>query len=44
MLGLPKEKNPVPTDACVNRAMTAVEWVMLLALSVLWGGSFFFSA
>jgi drug/metabolite transporter (DMT)-like permease len=26
----------------VNRSMTAAEWAMLLALSVLWGGSFFF--
>jgi len=28
----------------VNRTMTGGEWVMLLALSVLWGGSFFFTA
>src|SRR5579883_1003703 len=28
--------------AIVNRAMTRLEWAMLLALSVLWGGSFFF--
>lgn len=27
----------------VNRAMTGVEWAMLLALSLLWGGSFFFN-
>ena len=27
----------------VNRTMTAAEWAMLLALSVLWGGSFFFT-
>jgi drug/metabolite transporter (DMT)-like permease len=26
----------------VNRAMTPFEWAMLLALSILWGGSFFF--
>ena len=26
-----------------GRSMTIVEWVMLLALSVLWGGSFFFN-
>jgi drug/metabolite transporter (DMT)-like permease len=26
----------------INRAMTPAEWAMLLALSVLWGGSFFF--
>jgi drug/metabolite transporter (DMT)-like permease len=29
--------------ASVNRTMTAPEWAMLLALSVLWGGSFFFT-
>ena len=33
---------PVPTIA-VNRSMTPSEWGMLLALSVLWGGSFFFT-
>ena len=27
----------------VNRTMTSSEWVVLLALSVLWGGSFFFT-
>jgi drug/metabolite transporter (DMT)-like permease len=27
----------------VNRTMTRVEWAMLLVLSVLWGGSFFFT-
>jgi drug/metabolite transporter (DMT)-like permease len=32
-----------PTDI-VNRAMTASEWLMLMLLSVLWGGSFFFVA
>ena len=26
----------------INRAMSSLEWSMLLALSVLWGGSFFF--
>src|SRR5262249_45512233 len=26
----------------VNRAMTPLEWTLLLALSVVWGGSFFF--
>ena len=31
------------TDAPArNRAMTPLEWAMLIALSVLWGGSFFF--
>lgn len=29
-------------DASINRSMTSAEWAMLLALSVLWGGSFFF--
>ena len=28
----------------VNRAMNAREWAMLLVLSILWGGSFFFTA
>ena len=27
-----------------NRAMTPLEWVLLLALATLWGGSFFFNA
>lgn len=27
----------------LNRSMTAPEWAMLIALSVLWGGSFFFN-
>lgn len=27
----------------VNRTMTPIEWAMLLALSLLWGGSFFFT-
>jgi drug/metabolite transporter (DMT)-like permease len=31
-------------NATVNRTMTPGEWAMLLALSVLWGGSFFFTA
>jgi drug/metabolite transporter (DMT)-like permease len=30
-------------NAGVNHAMTAAEWAMLLALSVLWAGSFFFT-
>lgn len=29
--------------AVVNRPMTSLEWGMLLTLSVLWGGSFFFN-
>jgi drug/metabolite transporter (DMT)-like permease len=33
----------IPTVA-VNRTMTPSEWALLLALSVLWGGSFFFIA
>jgi drug/metabolite transporter (DMT)-like permease len=33
----------VSADAHVNRTMTPTEWAMLLALSVLWGGSFFFT-
>jgi drug/metabolite transporter (DMT)-like permease len=31
------------SGASVNRTMTAREWAMLLALSLLWGGSFFFT-
>lgn len=31
------------TQAAINRTMTPLEWGMLLALSVLWGGSFFFT-
>ncbi len=30
-------------QAQINRAMTPAEWGLLLALSVLWGGSFFFN-
>jgi drug/metabolite transporter (DMT)-like permease len=30
------------TGTAVNRPMTSSEWVLLLTLSVLWGGSFFF--
>jgi drug/metabolite transporter (DMT)-like permease len=29
--------------AQINRPMSALEWVLLLSLSVLWGGSFFFN-
>lgn len=32
-----------PPSASVHRAMTPFEWGMLVALSVLWGGSFFFT-
>jgi len=32
----------MPANAHLNRSMTAAEWAMLLAMSVLWGGSFFF--
>ena len=28
----------------VNRAMTPLEWTMLVALSAVWGGAFFFNA
>ncbi|GJE81873.1 DMT family transporter [Methylorubrum thiocyanatum] len=30
-------------SSAVNRPMSVVEWAMLLSLSVLWGGSFFFT-
>jgi len=33
----------MPKSANVNRPMTPVEWGLLLTLSVLWGGSFFFN-
>jgi drug/metabolite transporter (DMT)-like permease len=32
----------MPEDVRVTRTMTATEWAMLLAMSVLWGGSFLF--
>lgn len=31
-----------PNATTINSSMSMVEWVMLLSLSVLWGGSFFF--
>ena len=34
---------PIPPASTVNRTMNLREWTMLLALSVLWGGSFFFN-
>jgi drug/metabolite transporter (DMT)-like permease len=34
----------MPTAVKVNRSMTHLEWGLLLTLSVLWGGSFFFNA
>ena len=30
------------TTPQINQSMTPVQWGMLLALSILWGGSFFF--
>lgn len=33
----------MPAPTTVNRTMSALEWSMLIALSVLWGGSFFFN-
>lgn len=33
----------MPANAVVNRSMSSREWGLLLALSVLWGGSFFFN-
>jgi drug/metabolite transporter (DMT)-like permease len=33
----------VSTASTTNRPMTAFEWVMLLALATVWGGSFFFN-
>ena len=34
----------MPASSATSRPMTAVEWSLLLILSVLWGGSFFFIA
>lgn len=31
------------TDTSINTRMTAREWLMLISLSLLWGGSFFFN-
>lgn len=33
----------MPAHAPIHTSMSALEWTMLLALSVLWGGSFFFN-
>lgn len=33
----------MPTATLVNKAMSSREWGLLIALSVLWGGSFFFN-
>jgi drug/metabolite transporter (DMT)-like permease len=33
----------MPQPAQINRPMSALEWVLVLSLSVLWGGSFFFN-
>lgn len=34
----------MPSPIAPNRPMTSTEWGMLLALSLLWGGSFFFTS
>jgi drug/metabolite transporter (DMT)-like permease len=34
----------VQPSTAINRTMTPLEWSMLVALSVLWGGSFFFTS
>jgi len=36
---MPMSKNESTT---INSSMSMIEWSMLLSLSVLWGGSFFF--
>ncbi len=36
--------NPETAAPAINRSMNAVEWGMLAALSLLWGGSFLFTA
>jgi drug/metabolite transporter (DMT)-like permease len=35
---------PLPPPARTHRPMTPLEWAMLIALSAVWGGSFFFNA
>jgi drug/metabolite transporter (DMT)-like permease len=39
---IPNQKYRMAGSPVTNRAMTAFEWGLLLTLSVLWGGSFFF--
>lgn len=39
----PPEGAPPVSPAPINKTMTPVEWGLLLFLSVLWGGSFFFN-
>jgi drug/metabolite transporter (DMT)-like permease len=39
----PNHASPNLATPGINRTMTLREWAMLLALSVLWGGSFFFN-
>ena len=41
--GPPHEPEPTLRPSAINRTMNWREWAMLLALSVLWGGSFFFA-
>jgi len=38
----PPPEFAMATASTVNRSMTLLEWGLLLTLSVLWGGSFFF--
>jgi drug/metabolite transporter (DMT)-like permease len=38
----PARVSHMTAAAATNRPMSALEWVLLLTLSVLWGGSFFF--
>jgi hypothetical protein len=33
-----------PVNTPINRAMAPSDWALLVALSLLWGGSFFFNA
>jgi drug/metabolite transporter (DMT)-like permease len=40
----PSVEKHVSQTAHVNRAMTPLEWTMLVALSAVWGGAFYFNA
>ena len=43
LVALNQPQRNMPTSATVNRPMRLFEWSLLLTLSVLWGGSFFFN-
>src|SRR5260370_24064387 len=43
MVDVNGQRNHMATQAPINRRMNGSEWLALLLLSVLWGGSFFFA-